>query len=696
MRLGRMLSRWVGTIGLSLLAGAGLGTGRAGAGEALGPPVGLGETGRGALLVKTDVPGRFQEAPLLRTDVRMQVTGLVARVEVAQQFANPTEEWLEAIYVFPLPESAAVDTLLVRVGPRVIEGRIREREEARQTYQQAKQEGKKASLLEQERPNIFTVSVANIGPGEQVEVILQYQELLRYDGGEFRLRFPMVVGPRYIPGAIAVAGDPGTGWGINTDAVPDAARITPPVRHPRQGPINPVTLAVDLDTGFPLRRVESPFHAVVATPVSPTRQLVTLRDGEVPADRDFELVWAPAVGHEPAAAVFTQWHDGEHYALVMLLPPPADAAGARLPRETVVVVDTSGSMAGASIEQARLALGEALGALRPGDRFNLIQFNSRTQALFPSTVPAGPAELARARQWVAGLRADGGTEMLSALRAALEEDAGHDAVRQVVFITDGQVGNEDQLFRYIQEKLGRSRLFTVGIGASPNSHFMTKAAEFGRGTYTYIGSPTEVGEKMTALFRKLEHPVLAGLAVSWDRHDVEAWPERIPDLYLGEPIVLVARLGTDPRSELTFTGTRGAQPWEVALRLDARTDETGIHKLWARKKIGSLMDRLREGADRDEVRGAVVAVALQHHLVSAYTSLVAVDVTPTRPDGTPLATGIVPTNLPAGAEHEKIFGGLPRTATPGPLYLVLGLMCLGLALGVRRWALATARSGAAR
>jgi Ca-activated chloride channel family protein len=688
MRLGRMLSRWVVTIGLALLAGAGLGTGRAGAGEALGPPVGLGETGRGALLVKTDVPGRFQEAPLLRTDVRVQVTGLVARVEVAQQFANPTEEWLEAIYVFPLPEAAAVDTLLVRVGPRVIEGQIREREEARQTYQQARQEGKKASLLEQERPNIFTVSVANIGPGEQVEVVLQYQEILRHDGGEFRLRFPMVVGPRYIPGATAVAGDPGTGWGINTDAVPDAARITPPVRHPRQGPINPVTLAVDLDTGFPLHRLESPYHAVVATPLSPTRQLVTLRDGEVPADRDFELVWAPAVGHDPAAALFTQWHDGEHYALVMLLPPPADAAGARLPREAVFVVDTSGSMAGASIEQARLALGEALDALRPGDRFNLIQFNSHTEALFPATVPAGPAELARARRWVAGLKANGGTEMLPALRAALEGDAGHDGVRQVVFITDGQVGNEDQLFRYIQETLGRSRLFTVGIGASPNSHFMTKAAEFGRGTYTYIGSPTEVGEKMAALFRKIEHPVLAGLAVSWDRQDVEAWPERIPDLYLGEPIVLVARLGTDPRSELTLTGTRGAQPWEVALRLDARTDETGIHKLWARKKIGSLMDRLREGA--------VVTVALQHHLVSAYTSLVAVDVTPARPDGTPLATGIVPTNLPAGAEYEKIFGSLPRTATPGPLYLVLGMACLGLALGVRWWALAAARSGAPR
>lgn len=681
MRLGTML-RWAAIVGLVVFAG---GLGRAFA------QAGIGEVTRGSLLVEAGVPGRFVEAPLLRTDVRMQVTGVIARVEVAQQFENPTAQWLEAIYVFPLPEGAAVDTLLVRVGPRVIEGRIREREEARQVYQQAQQEGRKASLLEQERPNVFTVSVANIGPGEGVEVVIQYQEILRYDGGEFRLRFPLVVGPRYSPGTIASGGAPGTGWGVNTDAVPDAERITPPVRHPREGPVNPVSLTIDLDAGFPLRRLESPFHAVVATALSPTRRLITLQEGTVPADRDFELVWAPVVEHEPAAALFTQWHDGEHYALLMLLPPPAEEADTRLPRETVFVVDTSGSMAGASIEQARLALGEALAALRPEDRFNLIQFNSSTQALFPASVPAGTVEIAQARRWVEGLRANGGTEMLPALRAALEGDAGHEAVRQVVFVTDGQVGNEDQLFRVIHERLGRSRLFTVGIGASPNSHFMTKAAQFGRGTYTYIGSPAEVGETMGALFRKLEHPVLAGLAAGWDREDVEAWPARVPDLYLGEPIVLLARLGTEPRRTLTLSGTRGARAWRVTLSLDARSDETGIHKLWARKKIAGLMDGLREGADRDEVRRAVVAVALRHHLVSAYTSLVAVDVTPTRPDGAPGAPGVVPTSLPAGAEYEKIFGGLPRTATPMALYLVLGLMCLGLALVARRWAAAAAR-----
>ena len=643
----------------------------------------------GSLLVKTHVGGPPDEVPAVRTDVRMRVTGPIARVAVTQEFLNPTAGWLEGVYVFPLPEGAAVDAMRLQVGTRVIEGQIREREEARQAYQQAQQAGKKASLLEQERPNVFTISVANVGPGEAVVVDIEYQEVVRYDQGAFRLRFPMVVGPRYIPGTDAVAGAAGTGWGVNTSAVPDAERITPPVRHPSEGFTNPVSLTVELDAGFTLKRLASPYHAIVTTPVSASRHTITLADAVVPTDRDFELVWAPDPGVQPAAAVFTEWHEGEPYALVMLLPPAAaDAAAGRLPREVIFVIDTSGSMGGASIQQARLALERALAALTPGDRFNVIQFNSTTERLFPASVPAGPAEVEHARRWVQGLQANGGTEMLPALRAALEGATESGVVRQVVFVTDGLVGNEDQLFAYLASSLGRSRLFTVGIGSAPNAHFMTKAAQFGRGTYTYIGSPSEVAEKMGALFRKLEHPVLGDVAVSWGGEEVEAWPARVPDLYLGEPVVLLARLGATSSAELTVTGRRDAESWEAKLRVEPGLDETGIHKLWARKKIAGLMDRLREGGDRAEVRSAVVAVALQHHLVSAYTSLVAVDVTPTRPEGSPGRTANVPVALPAGMVYEKVFGTLPQGATPAPLYLALGLASLVLALCVARRAFA--------
>jgi Ca-activated chloride channel family protein len=278
--------------------------------------------------------------------------------------------------------------------------------------------------------------------------------------------------------------------------------------------------------------------------------------------------------------------------------------------------------------------------------------------------------------------------MLPALQAALEDGADTAGVRQVVFVTDGLVGNEDQLFTYISRRLGRSRLFTVGIGSAPNGHFMTKAAQFGRGTYTYIGSPREVGEKMGALFHKLEHPVLSDIAVSWDGNDLEAWPARVPDLYAGEPVVLLARLGASSRAELTVTGRRGVDPWATRLVVEAGPDETGIHKLWARKKIAGLMDRLREEAHRSQMRQAVVAVALKHHLVSAYTSLVAVDVTPTRPEGSPGRTANVPVALPAGMIHEKVFGTVPQGATPAPLYLLLAAASLTLALPFARRAFA--------
>ena len=639
----------------------------------------------GSLLLHTHVAGRSDEVPAVRTDVRMRVTGPIARVAVTQEFLNPTAEWLEGVYVFPLPDGAAVDAMRLQIAGRVIEGQIREREEARKTYQQAQQTGRKTSLLEQERPNIFTMSVANVGPGETVVVDIEYQEVVRYDQGEFRLRFPLVVGPRYIPGTDAVSGTPGTGWGVNTAAVPDAARITPPVRHPSEGPTNPVSLSVELDAGFEVRRLVSPYHAIVTTPLGGTRHAISLADTAVPADRDFELVWAPDPGAQPGAAVFTEWYGGDQYALVMLLPPAgAGAAGSRLPREVIFVIDTSGSMGGASIQQARLALEQALSALTPADRFNVIEFNSRTRRLFSTSVPAGPVEVERARRWIQALQANGGTEMLPALQAALEGADETGVVRQVVFVTDGLVGNEDQLFAYISRTLGRSRLFTVGIGAAPNGHFMTKAAEFGRGTYTYIGSPGEVGEKMRALFRKLEHPVLSDVAVSWGGDDIEAWPARVPDVYVGEPVVLLARLGQLPSADLTVTGRRDVEPWQARLHVEAGGDETGIHKLWARKKIAGLMDQLREGAERGDVRNAVVAVALQHHLVSAYTSLVAVDVTPTRPEGSPGRTANVPVALPAGMVYEKVFGGLPQTATPAPLYVALGLASLALALCVFR------------
>ncbi len=633
----------------------------------------------GSLIFKSK-DGLFA-APTLKTDVNLHITGIIARVKVEQHFKNATSEWQEGVYVFPLPEESAVDHLDMKVGDRVIEGQIKEKEEAKKTYEAAKQEGKKATLLEQERANIFTTSVANIGPSEEIVVVIEYQETLRYDQGQYRIRFPMVVAPRYIPGTPTGGAFVGTGMVHNTNQVPDAGRITPPVLHPKHGPINPVSIKIELDAGFKLAKLESPYHKTTMQHDG-QHYSITLANGEVPANRDFELAWQPEVGNAPQAAVFTETKKDKTYALVMVMPPEtvAQSKDKALPREVIFVIDTSGSMEGMSIEQARESLVVALDRLTPQDRFNVIQFNSYTSKLYSNAVAVNDRTIRQAKDYARGLIANGGTEIAGALDAALIGSDNPKVIRQVVFMTDGSVGNEDELFNIIRKKLGDSRLFTIGIGSAPNSYFMTKAAEFGHGTFTYIGKVEEVNEKMSGLFRKLENPVLTNISVRLPGAiDGETWPKQLPDLYAGEPVMLSAAL-KDAGTEMVISGNNGAAKWQTKLSLATNKTESGIGVLWARKKIGSLMDTAQHNPD--EAKTAIITTALDHHLVSKYTSLVAVDVTPSRPIDAALKTNSVPTNLPQGWNHEAVFGQLPKTATPAELNMLIGLCLLIAASGL--------------
>lgn len=639
------------------------------------PTVDMQKVTSGTLLFRTEVAGSYREAPTVSTDVQIGVSALVARVKLTQAFTNPGKQWLEGVYVFPLPENAAVDHMRMQVGERVIEGEIQEREAAKRTYEEAKAEGRKASLVEQERPNLFTNSVANIGPGETVTVTIEYQQSLRLDDGQVSLRFPMAVTPRYIPGVPlsanqAVQPSGGSGWAFDTDQVADAARITPPVVKPGDAPVNPTKVAVRLDAGFPIGQLESRSHAVDIKRQGEAQATVTL--STLPADRDFQLTWAPKAGNVPRAAVFTQSKEAAEYVLLMLTPP-TQVAEQKLPRDVVFIIDTSGSMSGASIMQAKQALQLAVDRLDGADRFNVIRFSDTTSALWSDLKPADPANRSRARHWIDGLDANGGTEMAPALELAFRGNAENGRVRQVLFLTDGAVGNESALFDLIQARLGTSRLFTVGIGSAPNAHFMTKAAQFGRGTFTYIADTNEVQDKMTALFRKLETPVLTSIELHWpDGVEAEVYPKRIPDLYAGEPVMVAAKLNRKDGA-VELRGVQAGQGFRVSLPLAGGRSGDGIGVLWARHKIEDLMDALHEGANEDAVRADVTELALEHHLVSKYTSLVAVDRTPTRPSDEPLASRPVPTNLPSGMDYAAVF---PQTATPAPLWLLGGLFSL--------------------
>ena len=630
-----------------------------------------GEPEPGVLLLRSPDGRTLPSAPLLSTEVAFRITGMVARARVVQTFQNISQDWVEGVYVFPLPETAAVDRLRMRVGERDIEGEVREREEARRTYERARSGGQRTALVDQERPNVFTSRVANIGPQEVVSVELEYQQTLRFADGRYSMRFPMVVGPRYIPGAPRVPGPQSVGWSPDTDQVPDASRITPPVLRPEAGPINPVRLRVSLEAGVPLASLASSYHAVRVSSPSASRREIVLAGGSTPGDRDFELTWAPQSAQIPRVAWFTEEKAGRYYGLLMVLPPDATAES-RLPREVVFILDTSGSMAGASIRQAKDALCSALERLAPGDLFNVIEFNSSARALHPHSMPATKGQLRHAIAWVDALEARGGSEMADALSLALDGSDAGARVRQVVFLTDGSVGNEEALFRLIRERLGGTRLFTVGIGSAPNSHFMTKAAQLGRGTFTYIGRIEEVQEKMTALFAKLESPVLKGLELAWPvGAEAQAWPARLPDLYAGEPLVVAVSLAR-LEGVLRVRGTREGRLWEAGVPLAQSARGAGMGSLWARGKVDGLMDALREGAQEEAVRAEIVALATTHRLVTKYTSFVAVDRTPVRPSDAQLKLAAVPTNLPVGWEYDKVFGELPQGATDSRFALLSG------------------------
>ncbi len=635
----------------------------------------------GGRLVILGEGGARGPAPTVATDIEVEITGPVARVQVVQRFRNPGDAWVEAIYEFPLPEKAAVDTLRMVVGRRIVEGQIREKTQARVEYQEAARQGKRASLVEQKRPDVFTTSLANVGPREEIEIAIEYQQTLDYRDGRFSLRLPLTVAPRYGDGSPAPtarwSGPAGAAFGT----VVAGAFAPGAFSAGRSGApaVAPVEIRVDLDAGMPLREVVSPSHAVHVSRGVGESYAVELAE-TAPADCDFTLEWEPEAGHVPHAAFWVEPHGAHLYGLLMVVPPRHPDAGHRLDREVVFVIDTSGSMNGPSIEQARRALLWALERLDSRDRFNVIEFNSRHTQLFPEPVAASAQRREQARRWVSKLSAGGGTDMAPALAAALTDAGAPVDVRQVVFITDGAVGNETLLFAAIQAELGRSRLFTVGIGSAPNGHFMRKAAQWGRGSFTFVQGLDEVATRMEALFAQLEKPVLKDLEMHWSHDDaVEAWPPRLPDLYWGEPLVLAARL-PDLGGELQVDGWQGDAPWGFEVGVEADAFATGVHQLWARRKIESLLDSVLEGADPEAVREEVVALGIEHHLVTRHTSLVAVDVTPTAPPDANVEARRVPSLLPAGWQGTR----LPSTATASSVLRLLGAIGLGAGAWLRR------------
>lgn len=621
-------------------------------------------------------------APRLAQTIRLDVAGVVARGAVTQVFRNDTTEWVEGRYRFPLPDDAAVDQLIIRVDDRVVEGQIKEREEAQQTYETARDAGQTAALLSEERPNLFTISLANIGPGEVIAVELAFQAKVTREGDAFEFRMPLVAAPRYLPEmALAAIDHPALRAAIARQ-LEDAARLGFPIDLSRQS--NATALEIALDAGAEIASLESPSHELIVSREG-ERYRIGLRLGEEPADRDMVLRWQTVRDAIPGATLFHEHIDGTDYLLAMISPPDADAAALMdQARDVTFILDTSGSMAGESMRAAQTALMEAILALNPEDRFEVIEFDNEYSRLFGGSRPADDAAVERAVRWVASLHADGGTEMAGPLRTALNGYSPPDFLRQIVFLTDGQVGNENELFGMIEANLDDTRLFTVGLGSAPNGWFMRKSAELGAGQTISITNDAEAAERMAAFYNGIEQPVAVDLTLAVGQGEVELYPARLPDLYGAWALMIpIAVKGWDGTFTLDAQTAEGA--WSLALdRSDTRPAE-GIAKLWAEGKVESLLDDRRRGVlSYEEAREDVLAVALPHRLATEYTSFVAVDKQVRRPDGTELYDTDLPNNLPDGIVMASLTGpagavGLSGMVTAGVLLILGSLALLGVA-----------------
>jgi Ca-activated chloride channel family protein len=611
-------------------------------GAAAQEPRGNDGPGTGALLAKMN--GILVPLPVVSMQVTLEISGPIVRGRLVQSFENPTAETLEAEYVFPLPEGAAVDGLTLQVGERSFVGKIQEKEDARRTYENAKVAGKGAGLVEQERPNIFRTHVANIPPHAAIVVHLDTLDEAEWRDGEFSTAFPTTITSRYAPSGSACE-----------PTAPETAS---------HGPM--VALHATIDAGLPMTSIGSPSHRV-RTMAAGTSYDVRVGDGPVPADRDFVIHWRPDAGSVPTAGGLVEERPDGRFGLAMLVPPELERSGAGVfPTQTVFVVDVSGSMAGPSLDQAKAALEVALDRLRPGDTFTLIKFDSDNSAYAERFIEVGPAAIEAAKRWVDRLAAGSGTEILPALIRALDlsERGDPNVLKRVILITDGAVANEDEVVAEVGRHLGGTRLHIVGIGRAPNRWLMKELARAGRGTFESIGAIADVQAKTVALLTRTAQAAITDVALEWDgAPPLDARPDPVPDLYAGQPLVVTARFDpTRPLPKLRVWGRAPGGPITMEVDFARASRDAGIGTRWARARIASLELSRVHGADPAVVRADVVDLSKRFSLVTAYTSFVVV------------ADESYAVEDESGSCED---GELPQGGTYEPLLLALGLLLCG-------------------
>lgn len=562
---------------------------------------------------------------LKHTEVNAKISGNLSRVEVIQSFENPFTKPLEAVYIFPLPDEAAVDEMEIKIGSVTIKGNIKERSEAEEIYAQAKQEGRTAGLLEQERDNIFTQSLANIQPGEQIDVTIRYTDILKFDAGKYEFVFPMVVGPRYIPGTIIdESGD--------TDRVADASRITPPVVAEGWRSPHDINVTVEIDFQVPVSNINSPSHKIQIESLDKTfnnKTFVKLDKSDNIPNKDFILRYQVADNKTQANLITQNDSRGGHFA-IYLIPALQYRSDDIIPKDIVFLVDTSGSQQGLPLKQCQELMRLFIQGLNSNDTFSILDFSTQVRQLSHQPLPNNPENRSKALDYINNLQAAGATEMLSGINAAINFSTPKERIRSIILLTDGYIGNETEVLAAVQNNLQpRNRLHSFGVGSSVNRFLLNRIAEVGRGLSKIIRhdeSTTEISE----FFQRINNPVLTDIQITWegDGESPIIYPQAPPDLFAEQPLILSGRKQDAIPGFLSISGSAGCEGYEEIFHVkfdenDENTDNSAVAQLWGRNRIKCLTNQMFSYQTKTGVE-AVTQTALNYQLLSQYTAFVAV------------------------------------------------------------------------
>jgi len=647
----------------------------------------------GTLVKKIKGTNQYEILPKMKTNVNVNIDGMVGDTKMEQLFVNNSSEPIEATYVFPLNHNAAVNNMYFIVNDRIIESKIKEKSQAQKEYKEAKKEGKRAAIVNQERPNIFTQSIANIMPNDSIKVIINYVQSLKYENQEFTYRLPLAITPRY-----SKTSNVNTSYETDpiSSVINDSEKINPNYLDESIDYANNIEINVNLNSGFKIKDIKSS-HKIITKKNNDTTAEIKLKNNKIQADQDFTLSYSITNIDKPQISVFSTEKFNEDYYMIMAMGPNNLNNNQHIPKEVTFVIDKSGSMNGHNIEYAKISVIQALNTLNNNDSFNVIAFSDDFIKYNFKPVLANEENIYSATKFVNNINSGGGTQALPALDWAMQEEHETNKIKMIIFLTDGAVGYESDVFQLIDESnINDARIFPICIGYAPNSFLLQKIAEMTRGSYTYIKNHGEITKQLTNLFNKIENPVLSNISINFDQNS-DYYPNPIKDLYFNEPLIIFCKANSS-FNEITFKGETSTGKFNKKFNLnDIKINKhSAIPALWARQKIASLMDnyRLSRATDKkQQIKNKIIDISENYNILSKFTSFIGVESKIVNKEGYLLSTEVgsqLPKNWKKNnrksyEQKNNNYAYMPQTASNNPTYLIFGIILLFVALFINRY-----------